>query len=299
MVTIAPVSDEFVAEITDVDLAAGLQAEDFQQISEALDKYAVLVLPNQPLNEEQQLAFATHFGPLEISVGASVYNASSPRRLEKPQLSDISNLNEQGHILDQHDIRRLINLSNQLWHTDSSFKRVPASVSILSAQEVPPVGGATEFADMRAAWDALPDEQRNKLEPLIATHDYFHSRMLTGFKVDSVPDDWRQRQPPVQQTLVRTHPATGRKSLYLAAHICQIGQLNTQDSLRLLDELMQFATRPEFVYRHRWRTNDVVIWDNRCTMHRGRPFSESYRRAMRRATVQDVAPTVTAEAASA
>ena len=299
MLTISPVSEDFVAEITGLDLSNGLKPEEFKQLSSALDRYAVLVLPDQPLNEEQQLSFASNFGPLETSVGASIYNASSPRRLQKPQLSDISNLNEQERVLDQNDMRRLINLSNQLWHTDSSFKRIPASVSILSAQEVPAVGGATEFADMRAAWDALPHERKRELEPLIATHDYFHSRMLTGFKVDSVPEDWRQRQPPVKQVLIRTHPATGRKSLYLASHISHIGQMNKQDSLQLLDELMQFATRPEFTYRHRWRTNDVVIWDNRCTMHRGRPFNESDRRAMRRATVQDSAPTVAAEPALA
>ena len=299
MLTISPVSEDFVAEITGLDLSNGLKPEEFKQLSNALDRYAVLVLPDQPLNEEQQLSFASNFGPLETSVGASIYNASSPRRLQKPQLSDISNLNEQERVLDQNDMRRLINLSNQLWHTDSSFKRIPASVSILSAQEVPAVGGATEFADMRAAWDALPHERKRELEPLIATHDYFHSRMLTGFKVDSVPEDWRQRQPPVKQVLIRTHPATGRKSLYLASHISHIGQMNKQDSLQLLDELMQFATRPEFTYRHRWRTNDVVIWDNRCTMHRGRPFNESDRRAMRRATVQDSAPTVAAEPALA
>ena len=299
MLTISPVSEDFVAEITGLDLSNGLKPEEFKQLSNALDRYAVLVLPDQPLNEEQQLNFASNFGPLETSVGASIYNASSPRRLQKPQLSDISNLNEQGRVLDQNDMRRLINLSNQLWHTDSSFKRIPASVSILSAQEVPAVGGATEFADMRAAWDALTNERKRELEPLIATHDYFHSRMLTGFKVDSVPEDWRQRQPPVKQVLIRTHPATGRKSLYLASHISHIGQMNKQDSLQLLDELMQFATRPEFTYRHRWRTNDVVIWDNRCTMHRGRPFNESDRRAMRRATVQDSAPTVPAESALA
>lgn len=297
MLTISPVYDDFVAEITGVDLSVGLNPEEFKQLSSALDRYAVLVLPDQPLSEDQQLSFASNFGPLETSIGASTYNASPVRRLQKPQLSDISNLNEQGRVLDQSDLRWLINLSNQLWHTDSSFKRIPASVSILSAQEVTPVGGATEFADMRAVWDALEDERKVELEPLIATHDYFHSRMLTGFRIDSVPDDWRERTPPVKQVLVRTHPATGRKSLYLASHISHIGQMSKEDSLRLLDELMQFATRPEFTYRHRWRTNDVVIWDNRCTMHRGRPFNKSDRRAMRRATVQDSAPTVAAEAA--
>lgn len=299
MATITPVYDDFVAEVTGVDLAAGLDGEEFRHIQAALDRYAVLVLPDQPLTEEQQLAFAELFGPLETSVGASIYNAKSARRLSKPQLSDISNLDEQGGILTNQDVRRLINISNQLWHTDSSFKRTPASVSMLAAQEVTPVGGATEFADMRAAWDALPDARKEMLAPLIATHDYFHSRMLTGFDAGGIPDEWRERQPPVPQVLVRTHPVSGRKSLYLAAHISHIGDLDQEESLQLLDELMQFATRPEFVYRHRWRANDVVVWDNRYTMHRGRPFDESYRRSMRRATVQDAGPTVPEEALSA
>jgi alpha-ketoglutarate-dependent 2,4-dichlorophenoxyacetate dioxygenase len=265
MVTITPVYEQFVAEVTGVNLATGVGDEEFQQIRQALDRYAVLVLPGQPLNEEQQLAFAGLFGPLETSVGASIYNANSARRLAKPQLSDISNLDDQGGILTKGDVRRLINLSNQLWHTDSSFKRTPASVSMLSAQEVTPVGGATEFADMRAAWDALSESRQRELEPLIAIHDYFHSRMLTGFDSDGIPEEWRLRQPPVPQVLVRKHPATGRKSLYLASHISQIGDMTQEDSMRLLDEIMSFATRAEFVYRHRWRENDVVVWDNRCT----------------------------------
>lgn len=299
MVTITPVYDDFVAEISGVDLPAGIGGEDFEQIRDALDRYAVLVLPDQPLNEEQQLAFAGLFGPLEVSVGASVYNAETPRRLSKAQLSDISNLDEQGGILKNEDIRRLINISNQLWHTDSSFKRTPSSVSMLAAQEVTPVGGATEFADMRAAWDALPESRKAMLAPLIATHDYFHSRMLTGFDSGGVPEEWRKRQPPVPQVLVRTHHKSGRKSLYLAAHISHISGMEQEEALSLLDELMAFATRPEFVYRHRWRTNDVVIWDNRYTMHRGRPFDGAYRRSMRRATVQDVGPTVPLEAVPA
>src|SRR5690606_1514780 len=150
------------------------------------------VLPDQPVDEEQQLAFASQFGPLEISVGASVYNASSPRRLGKAQLSDISNLDEQGGLLGKQGIRRPSNIRNQLWHTDSSFKRTPSSVSMLSAQEVTQVGGATEFADMRAAWDALSEQRQEKLLSLIATHDYFHSRMLTGFDVGGIPAEWRE-----------------------------------------------------------------------------------------------------------
>ena len=292
MLSITPVYQEFAAEVIGLTIADAVSPETFAEVRAALDKYAVLVFPDQPVTQDQQLRFAGLFGPLEMSVGATVYNADTPRRLDKPQLSDISNLDENGSLLSKNDMRRLINISNQLWHTDSSFKRVPASVSLLSAQEIAPVGGATEFADMRAAWDALSDEKKKSLEGLIAEHSYFHSRMLTGFDVSNVPDDWKQRQPPVPQTLVRTHPGSKRKSLYLAAHIQRIHDLDDEESRRLVNELMEFATQPQFVYRHRWRTNDVVIWDNRCTMHRGRPFDEKYRRSMRRATVQDTGPTV-------
>lgn len=292
MLSIAPVYQDFVAEITDLNIAEPLSSDTFTALREALDTYAVLVLPGQPLNEDQQLDFAQLFGPLEISVGASVYNANTPRRVSKPELSDISNLAETGDILSADDVRHLINVSNSLWHTDSSFKKVPASVSILSAQEVAPIGGATEFADMRAAWDALPLELQNKVTGLIAEHDYFHSRALTGFKLSDVPEEWRRRQPPVAQTLVRTHPATGRRSLYLASHISKIYDMDDEAGQALVNELMERSTQPEFVYRHRWRNDDVLIWDNRCTMHRGRPFDGKYRRVMRRATVQDSGPTV-------
>lgn len=292
MLSIAPVFDNFAAEITGIDIAEPLSPETFLALREALDKYAVLVLPDQPLDETQQLDFAKNFGPLEISVGASVYNADKPRRVGKAELSDISNLGETGQLLSANDLRHLINLSNRLWHTDSSFKKIPASVSILSAQEVAPIGGATEFADMRAAWDALPSDQQDRLADLMAEHDYFNSRALTGFNLAEVPAEWRDRQPPVPQKLVRTHPESGRKSLYLAAHISKIYGLEAEESNALVDELMAFSTQPEFTYRHRWRKDDVVIWDNRCTMHRGREFDGKFRRAMRRATVQDTGPTV-------
>ncbi len=291
MPSITPISDDFVAEVTGINIVNATSSDTFAQIRAALDKYAVLVLPDQCITEGEQLNFARQFGPLETSISVSVYNAGNPRRLENPELADISNLDEQGAILANNDIRRVINLSNQLWHTDSSFRETPASVSLLSAQEIPPVGGATEFADMRAAWDKLPAKQRESLVDLIAEHDFFHSRMLTGFGVDQVSQEWRQLLPPVPQVLVRTHPVSGRKSLYLASHISRVLDMEAEESQQLVSCLMAFATQPEFVYRHRWRTNDIVIWDNRCTMHRGRTFDEKYRRAMRRATVQDIGPT--------
>lgn len=292
MFEVTPVNDGFVAEVSGVDLSQPPSEELSQRLRAALDEYGVLVIPDQPLAEAQQLQVAAAFGPLEISVGASVYNAKRPRRLGHAQLSDISNLDEAGKILDAGDIRRLINLSNQLWHTDSSFKKTPAYASLLSAQEVVPVGGATEFADMRSAWDALDAQTQAELENRVAIHDYFYSRSLTGFDLDGVPPEWREMQPPVRQVLVRKHRHGQRKSLYLASHIRAIEGMAEAQSVALLDRLMRHATQPSFVYRHRWRVNDLVIWDNRSTMHRGTPFDGKYRRAMRRATVQDVGPTV-------
>lgn len=292
MLEVTPVREDFVAEIAGVDLCAPPTPEIARELRAALDQYGVLVIPSQPLNEAQQLKVAEVFGPLEVSVGASIYNAKRPRRLDHAQLSDISNLDESGKLLEPGDIRRLINLSNQLWHTDSSFKKTPASASLLSAQEVAPVGGATEFADMRTVWDTLDPALQSRIGDLIAVHDYFYSRSLTGFDLDGIPPEWREMQPPVKQVLVRTLPHGNRRSLYLASHIRSIEGMDDEESKALLDELMAFATQHQFIYRHRWRVGDLVIWDNRTTMHRGTKFDEKYRRAMRRATVQDTGPTV-------
>ncbi len=289
---LTPVNAQFVAEVTNIDLSAPLAVEEQEALRKHLDEFAVLIFPDQPLTETEQLEIAKLFGDLEVSVGASIYNTNKGRRLGHAQLSDISNLDETGRILDSGDIRRLINISNQLWHTDSSFKRTPASVSLLSAQEIPPVGGATEFADMRAAWDALDKNLQQRLMPLVAIHDYFHSRGLTGFDVNGIPDHWRTLQPPVPQVLVRHHRNTDRHSLYLASHISKIEGMSDTESKALVDELIAFATQPQFLYRHRWRTHDLVMWDNRCTMHRGAGFDEKYRRSMRRATVQDIGPSI-------
>jgi alpha-ketoglutarate-dependent 2,4-dichlorophenoxyacetate dioxygenase len=292
MLNITPVTDDFVAEVGDIDLTKSLAPELEQCFRDALDKYAVLVIPDQPLDEEQQLRLARIYGPLETSIGAYTANENKPRRLEHNQLSDISNLDEQGKLIGDADIRRLVMLSNQLWHTDSSFKATPASASLLSAQEVSPIGGATEFADMRAAWDSLDQTLQDQLKDLIAVHDYFHSRSLLGVDRTTIPDAWLQRQPPVKQVLVRHDPRTRRRSLYLASHIKAIEGMSEKEGQALVDRLMALATQPQFVYRHRWRPNDLVIWDNRSTMHRGTNYSQKYRRAMRRATAQDVGPTI-------
>jgi alpha-ketoglutarate-dependent 2,4-dichlorophenoxyacetate dioxygenase len=288
MIFVKPINPEFVAEISDVDLSR-LTDDIYAEIEAAFNRYAVLIFHNQPINEEQQLAFATRFGPLEVSIQPFVQTA---RRRIQTGFSDISNLDEEGRLLSREDNRHLINLANQLWHTDSSFKRTPGKMSMLSAQEVATTGGETEFADMRAAWDALPEERRRQLEGLIAEHDYFHSRKKVGLRPESITPDRLALRPPVPQLLVRTHEASGRKSLYLASHITRIYGMDEAESQKLVAELMEYATQPRFLYCHRWAVDDVVMWDNRCTMHRGRPHDESQRRAMRRATVSDSGPTV-------
>ncbi|MBV7481493.1 TauD/TfdA family dioxygenase [Bordetella sp. BOR01] len=286
---------DFVAEVAGIDLRKPLSPELAQGLRDALNKYAVLIIPDQPLDEAQQLQVAQIYGPLETSIGSYIANDKKPRRLGHAQLSDISNLDEQGKLIGEADIRRLVLLSNQLWHTDSSFKKTPASASLLSAQEVSPVGGATEFADMRAAWDKLDPATQEQIRDLVAIHDYFHSRSLLGLEDYSIPQEWKERQPPVKQVLVRNNAHNSRRSLYLASHIKGIEGMSEQESRVLLDRLMTFSTQPQFVYRHRWRLNDLVIWDNRCTMHRGTNYNQAYRRAMRRATVQDIGPTVPAQ----
>ncbi|WP_119419818.1 TauD/TfdA dioxygenase family protein [Desertibaculum subflavum] len=295
MVTVTPIHADFVAEIGGVDISRPLAPAEWQAVEQAFDRYAVLVFHGQKLTEAQQLAFAERFGPLERSIGTYVYGVGKRRRLERPELSDISNLDEDGAVIARDDERRLINISNQLWHTDSSFKKTPAKMSMLSAQEVPPEGGETEFADMRAVWDALPAARQRALEGLVAEHDYYYSRSLTGFDASTIPPERRALTPPVPQVLVRTHPVTGRKSLYLAAHIKRIYGMDEVASRALIDELMALATEPRFVHQHKWKADDVVMWDNRCTMHRGRPFDERSRRSMRRATVSDIGPTVAAD----
>lgn len=290
MISIKPVTPEFVAEIRDVDLSRLTDAV-FTEIEAAFNRYAVLVFHDQPIDEEQQLAFAKRFGELEVSVQPFVQTPGNKRRVAVG-FSDISNLDENGKLLTEKDNRRFINLANQFWHTDSSFKRTPGKMSMLSAQSVVSVGGETEFADMRAAWDALPAARQKQLQGLVAEHDYYRSRLIVGLDPNSISPERRALRPAVPQVLIRTHPANGRKSLYLASHITKIYGMDDAEARRLVDELTEHATQPAFTYLHRWTVGDVVLWDNRCTMHRGRPFDESQPRAMRRATVSDTGPTV-------
>ena len=279
----APSHSSLGAEIAGVDLTQPVAPGVFAEIEAAFNRYAVLVFPNQPVTDQQQIAFSRLFGPLETT---PIYTGDGRRRLQQAELSDISNLDPDGRMMASNDLRRLYNLGNQLWHTDSSFKYVPARASLLSAREIPPEGGETEFADLRAAYDALPADKKRRLEGLVAEHSIFHSRSLHGFTQFNA--NVRSELPPVPQVLVRTHAGSGRKTLYLASHASHIIGWPVEEGRGLIEELVAFATQPRFVYRHHWRVGDLVIWDDRCTMHRGRPYDEAkYRRVLHRTTVSD------------
>jgi len=284
-ILVTPVQGDFVARVTGLDLSNQLDEGDFGQVRDAFHRYAVVVFPEQALTDDEQIAFSERFGPLEVSL-----RKDRQRRIDNPRVSDISNVDEKDRVFDPDDERAIYNAGNRLWHSDSSFKRVPAMASLLSGREVPPEGGETEYADLRGAWDALPADRQRGLPSLVAEHSFVYSRGLIGY--DQFTDAERAAVPPVPQAVVRTHPATGRKSLYLGSHASHILGRPVDEGRALLRELLEFATRPQFVYRHVWRQHDLVMWDNRCVLHRGRPWDERrYRRVMHRTTVAGAGPT--------
>ena len=288
--TIWPVTEHFVAEVGDIDLSQPLSEADFRIVEAAFERYAVLVFPDQTLSQEQHVAFARRFGPIDRSMVVQM-DGVKPR--VPVEIADVSNLDSRGEILAADDRLRLFQLGNQLWHTDSAFKHVPAKASLLYQRSIAQTGGQTEFADLRAAWDALSEAMKRKVKGLVAEHAIAYSRAKLGF---SMSESEQQALPPVQQVLVRTHPVSGRTSLYLASHAGRILGMTDQAGTALLEELTAFATQRQFVYSHRWRVNDLVMWDNRCTMHRGRPFDDQrWKRDAQRATVEDVANTLEQE----
>jgi alpha-ketoglutarate-dependent 2,4-dichlorophenoxyacetate dioxygenase len=287
-ITVEPLHPVFAGRVTGVDLREAIDADTVAAISDAINRHAVLVFPGQLITDDQQMAFSRRFGELETTVRA--YRSDFVPRLDL-HIADISNLDPNNQILAAADRRRLNALGNRLWHSDSSFKRIPARFSLLSARVIPSDGGETQFADMRAAWDALPDRMKARLEGLICEHTQLFSRASIGFTDWS--DEERAKMAPVPQVLVRTHPGSGRKSLFLSSHAGRIRGMEEPEARVLLMELMEHATQREFVYTHRWSVGDLVMWDNRCTMHRARAYDESQVRDMHRTTVSDGVPTVT------
>jgi alpha-ketoglutarate-dependent 2,4-dichlorophenoxyacetate dioxygenase len=285
-VSIRAIKPEFAGEVSGVDLTRPLLPDEVAAIEAGMDRYAVLVFHDQKIIDEQQIAFSLNFGELEGTVGGNVTKPGEKRL--GPQMADVSNLDQNHRPLDRNDRRRLFNLGNQLWHSDSSFRPIPAKYSILSGRITVERGGNTEFADMRAAYDALDDETKAQVEDLVCEHSLMYSRGLLGF---TVTDEEKITFRPVRQSLVRTHPVSGRRSLYLASHAGTIVGWPMPEARAFLRDLNEAATQPSNVYVHHWRQHDLVMWDNRQTMHRVRRFDDTLVRDMRRTTVAGDTPT--------
>jgi alpha-ketoglutarate-dependent 2,4-dichlorophenoxyacetate dioxygenase len=278
---------DFAARVSGIDIAGGASAADAAAIEDAMDHYAVLVIPAQIITDEQQHRFARNFGPMETASGDIA--AREDRRLSM-DINDISNLSKDGEVLARDDRRRLFGLGNMLWHSDSSFKPTPSKYSVLSAREIPDGGGNTEFADMRAAWNALAPDLQQQCMDKVCEHSQIYSRGLLGFT--DFTDEELERWQPVPQRLVRRHPRTGRLSLYLASHIGTVVGWPVPEARMFVRDLIEHATQRQFVYSHCWQQWDLVMWDNRVAMHRARRFDHTQRRDMHRTTVADRAPTL-------
>jgi alpha-ketoglutarate-dependent 2,4-dichlorophenoxyacetate dioxygenase len=285
--TITPLHPHLGARVEGVCLADALDEPTFRRIFDAFQEYSVLVFHDQILTDEQQMAFSLRFGPLEVTL----QSIGQERRLHE-NLVDLSNLDpdHDEKLMDWSDRRMLYQSGNQLWHTDSSFKPVPAMASLLSGREVPPAGGETEFVSLRHAYATLPEETARRLDGRVVVHSILYSRSTIA---KGLFDPEHERAlPPVRQALVRVNPVNGRKSIYIGSHAWYIEGMDYDESRRLLDELLAHTTRPDRVHQHRWRQWDLVMWDNRCVLHRGRPWdAATHRRVMRRTTLAGEGPT--------
>jgi len=279
---IDPVNRSFFAGVVSgCDAAQPLSPEDAAAIHAGMDRFGVLVFHDQRIDDEQQVAFGRSLGPLEQATG-DIVSAPEERRLSM-DLNDISNLDKHNRVLARDDRRRLFELGNLLWHSDSSFKPVPAKYSILSARRIPAAGGNTEFADMRAAYEALDDASKREIHDLVCLHSQLFSRGVLGFT--DFTDAEREKWTPVRQRLVRRHPSTGRLSLYLSSHAGAIEGWPVPEARAFLRDLAEHATQRPFVYAHVWRQHDFVMWDNRVAMHRARRYDHTEVRDMRRTTL--------------
>jgi alpha-ketoglutarate-dependent 2,4-dichlorophenoxyacetate dioxygenase len=287
--TIRQIHPVIAGEVTGVDLRRPLAPAEAAAIDAGMDRYAVLVFHDQLISDEQQLVFSRNFGEIELARGGHIQKPEDSRL--GILFADVSNLDQKARVLTGDDRRRMFNLGNRLWHSDSSFRAVPAKYSILSARQIPSEGGDTEFADMRAAYDALDAKTKLEIEDLVCEHSLLYSRGLLGF--DNFTPEELAMFRPVRQRLVRTHPVTGRKSLYLSAHAGGIVGWPMPEARSFLRDLNEHATDRRFVYAHKWRVYDLVMWDNRQTMHRGRRYADDREvRDMRRTTIAGDRPTV-------
>jgi alpha-ketoglutarate-dependent 2,4-dichlorophenoxyacetate dioxygenase len=283
-INFAKLHPTFAAEVAGIELRSVHDAATLERIRAGMDEHAVLVFRGQPFTDAEQLAFAQRLdGELHAKTGISTVQKN---RFGNEALTDISNVSETGQILEREDRRRAYGLGNRLWHTDGSFQDPPGRYSMLHARVVPPVPADTEYADTRAAYDALPGDMKTRLEGLQAHHSIAYSRQRLGFEFSG---DEAERLKGAVHPLVRTLPRSGRKSLYLASHANRILGWPVPDGRLLLLDLSEHATQRQFVYRHSWRVGDLVIWDNRCTMHRATPFDDgAYKRELRRVTTLDI-----------
>jgi alpha-ketoglutarate-dependent 2,4-dichlorophenoxyacetate dioxygenase len=287
-ITVEPLTEHIGGRMTGIDVHRPLTPEEVAAVERGMDERAVLVLPGQDISDEQQLAFTHNFGPLVEGANSGARDAD----LRLPVVfADVSNLDKTGQIAQRDNKKRMAGLANRLWHSDASFRPTPARYSILSGRVVTTDGGNTEFADMRAAYDALDAATKAEIEDLVCEHSLIYSRSQLGFS-DFLPDE-RVVMAPVRQRLVRIHPVTGRKSLFLAAHVGAIVGWPQPEAMAFIRDLMEHATQPQFVYVHRWTLHDLVMWDNRTTMHRVRRFDDLHVvRDMRRTTTRSEGPTV-------
>jgi len=293
-VSIRPLHPVFVGEVAGIDCRRSLNADQVAAIEAGMGRYAVLVFREQFVTDDEQLAFTRHFGELEAYRTPGHVRRRDEQRLG-PGMADFSNLDKSGNIMPADDRVWFFKLADRLWHSDSSFRPVPAKYSLLSARVLPSWGGNTEFADMRAAYDALDRRTKDEIDDLVCLHSLIYSRQAIGFT--ELSDEEIAAFTPVRQRLVRTHPVTGRKSLYLSSHAGAILGMPMPEARMLLNDLKEHATQPRFVYVHKWTLYDLVIWDNRQTMHRVRRYDDSQPRDMRRTTVAGEA--MTAEQAAA
>lgn len=285
---ITPVHPVFVARVEGVDLRRALTAVEVSAIDAAMNQHAVLIFPGQFIDDDQQKAFARNFGTLELATGN--IQTGDQRRLDM-EMADISNLDQDNKLFARDDRRRMFNLGNNLWHSDSSFKPTPAKYSALSARAIPRVGGDTQFADMRAAYDDLPDADKALVADMVTHHSLIYSRGQLGF--GAFTDQEKLNFAPVRQRLVRRNAMTGRQSIFLSSHIGEIEGMPRPEAMALIRDLVEHATQPKYVYTHRWTLGDLVMWDNRQTMHRARRYNDTGEvRDMRRTTVEDVSPTL-------
>lgn len=285
-IRVTPLLPHVAARVEGVELRR-LDEATFAQVFDAFQEHSVLVFHDQRLTDDEQMAFSRRFGPLEQTI-----KAPGKENRHHPNLVDLSNVDpdRDGKLIGWTDRRMVYQSGNQLWHSDSSFKPVPAMASLLSAREVPPVGGETEFASMRHAYATLPADAQRRLEGKVAVHSILYSRHTIAPNL--FDPDQADELPPVRQALVRTNPVNGRKSIYIGSHAWYIEDTPYEESRRQLDELLAHTTRPELVYQHRWRPWDLVMWDNRCVLHRGRPWDAArHKRVMRRTTVAGEGPT--------